>query len=374
MLILALREAGEPLAALTRPDPAPGPGQVRLRVSACGVCHTDLHVVDGDLASRRSPITPGHEIVGVVDAIGPGVTGRRIGERLGAAWVAWTCGVCRYCREGHENLCDLAEFHGWTRDGGYADKVVVDARYAFTLPSTLSDAECAPLLCAGLIGFRAWRMACTGRSVKTLGLYGFGAAAHLLAQLALWRGQQVYAFVRPGDEAGAAFARSLGCAWAGPSGQDPPVPLDAAILFAPAGELVPEALRAVRKGGAVICGGIHMSDIPTMPYERLWGERMLASVANLTRQDALDYFPLVEQAQVRPHVTLYPLQQANRALDDLRNGRFSGAAVLVPDQIRTGSELSRSDGVRADGPEATPGSRTPGHGARHESPSPRRGP
>ncbi|HYD27704.1 zinc-dependent alcohol dehydrogenase family protein [Brevundimonas sp.] len=331
---MALRDSRGLLVAETRPDPEPGPGQVRLRVSACGVCRTDLHVVDGDLAGHRPAIVPGHEIVGVVEAIGPGVSGRRIGERLGAAWLAWTCGECRYCREGRENLCDRAEFHGWTRDGGYADVVVADDRYCFSLPATLPDAECAPLLCAGLIGFRAWRMACAGRTVETLGLYGFGAAAHLLAQLAVWHGQQVYAFVRQGGDDAAALALELGCAWAGPSGQAPPAPLDAAILFAPVGELVPEALRAVRKGGAVICGGIHMSDIPAMPYEWLWGERVLASVANLTRQDALDYFPLAERAGVRPRVTLYPQDRANEALDDLRAGRFTGAAVLLPDTPR----------------------------------------
>ncbi len=329
MLTMVHREAGGPLVAERRRDPVPEPGQVRLKVSACGVCRTDLHVVDGDLPARRPTIVPGHEIVGVVDAIGPGVVGRRIGERLGAAWLAWTCGDCRFCREGRENLCDLAEFHGWTRDGGYADMVIADERYCFSLPATLSDAECAPLLCAGLIGFRAWRMACADRSVKSLGLYGFGAAAHLLAQLALWQGQKVYAFVRPGDEAAANLARELGCAWAGSSGQVPPVTLDAAIIFAPAGGLVPEALGAVRKGGAVICGGIHMSDIPALPYELLWGERVLASVANLTRQDALDYFPLAERAGVKPHVTLYPLARANDALADLRSGKFTGAAVLV---------------------------------------------
>jgi propanol-preferring alcohol dehydrogenase len=329
MLTMVHREARGPLVAERRRDPVPGPGQVRLKVSACGVCRTDLHVADGELPPRRPTIVPGHEIVGVVDAIGPGVVGRRIGERLGAAWLAWTCGDCRFCREGRENLCDLAEFHGWTRDGGYADMVIADERYCFSLPATLPDVECAPLLCAGLIGFRAWRMACAGRTLKALGLYGFGAAAHLLAQLALWQGQQVYAFVRPGDEAAAGLARDLGCAWAGPSGQAPPVALDAAIIFAPAGALVPEALGAVRKGGAVICGGIHMSDIPAMPYERLWGERVLASVANLTRQDALDYFPMAEQAGVRPHVTLYPLARANDALADLRSGKFTGAAVLV---------------------------------------------
>ena len=329
MLTMVLREAGAPLVAERRRDSVPGPGQVRLKVSACGVCRTDLHVVDGDLPARRPTIVPGHEIVGVVDAIGPGVIGRRIGERLGAAWLAWTCGDCRFCREGRENLCDRAEFHGWTRDGGYADMIVADERYCFSLPATLSDAECAPLLCAGLIGFRAWRMAGASRTVEALGLYGFGAAAHLLAQLALWQGQKVYAFVRPGDDAAITLARDLGCDWAGPSGQAPPVALDAAVIFAPAGELVPEALGAVRKGGAVICGGIHMSDIPAMPYERLWGERVLASVANITRQDALDYFPIAERAGVRPRVTLYPLARANDALDDLRSGRFAGAAVLM---------------------------------------------
>jgi propanol-preferring alcohol dehydrogenase len=330
MRAMRLRTPGGPLAAETCEAPTPGPGQVRLRVTACGVCRTDLHVRDGDLPARRASVTPGHEIVGVVDAVGAGVDPTRMGQRLGAAWLAWTCGECVYCREGRENLCDRAEFHGWTRDGGYAEAVVVDARYCFPLPEGLTDAECAPLLCAGLIGFRAWRAACAGRTVRRLGLYGFGAAAHLLAQLAKARGQEVYAFVRPGDEAAIELARDLGCVWAGSSGERPPVALDAAILFAPVGSLVPEALAAVRKGGAVICGGIHMSEIPAMAYERLWGERVLASVANLTRQDALDYLPLVEEAGIRPHVTRYPLARANDALEDLRNGRFAGAAVLIP--------------------------------------------
>ena len=330
MRTMTLRHPGGPLRPEVRTDPAPAAGQVRLRVKACGVCRTDLHVLDGELPARRPAIVPGHEIVGVVEAIGAGVTDVRVGDRLGTAWLAWTCGRCRYCREGRENLCDRAEFHGWTRDGGYADKVVVDAGYCFPLPPGLSDAECAPLLCAGLIGFRAWRAACANREVDALGLYGFGAAAHLLAQLAIWRGQRVFAFVRRGDEAAAALARELGCAWAGPSDVPPPEQLDAAILFAPVGELVPLALGAVRKGGAVICGGIHMSDIPAMPYARLWGERTLASVANLTRQDALDYLPMALEAGVRPHTAAYPLEWANEALDDLRHGRFAGAAVLVP--------------------------------------------
>ncbi|WP_374514890.1 zinc-binding alcohol dehydrogenase family protein, partial [Brevundimonas sp.] len=312
------------------PARAAGAGQGRLRVRPWGWGPRHLIVVDGDLPVRRPTIVPGHEIVGVVEAVGSGVADVRPGDRLGAAWLASTCGRCRYCREGRENLCDRAEFHGWTRDGGYADQVLVDAAYCFPLPPVLTDAECAPLLCAGLIGFRAWRAACADRQVETLGLYGFGAAAHLLAQLAIWRGQRVFAFVRPGDDGAAALARELGCVWAGPSDVPPPEPLDAAILFAPVGDLVPIALAAVRKGGAVICGGIHMSDIPAMPYELLWGERVLASVANLTRQDALDYLPLAVQAGVRPHVVEYPLARANEALEDLRHGRFAGAAVLVP--------------------------------------------
>lgn len=331
MRAMTLEATGGRLTAGKRPDPAPGPGQVRLRITACGVCRTDLHVVDGDLPVRRAGIVPGHEIVGQVDAVGPDVEGVKVGDRRGATWLAWACGDCDYCLRGRENLCERAEFHGWTRDGGYADMAIVDARYCFPLPATLSDAECAPLLCAGLIGYRAWRMACAGRTVKTLGLYGFGAAAHLLAQLAVWRGQTVHAFVRPGDQAAADLARSLGCAWAGPSDAAAPTRLDAAILFAPVGELVPAALAATRRGGIVVCAGIHMSDIPAMPYERLWGERVLASVANLTRQDAVEYLPLAEEARIRPHVSRYPLGRANDALADLRAGRFVGAAVLIPE-------------------------------------------
>lgn len=310
-------------------DPAPGPGQLRLRVRACGVCRTDLHIVDGELP-WRGPVAPGHEIVGVVDAIGPRVTGVSLGERRGAAWLGGTCGVCAACREGRENLCDAADFTGWTRDGGYADTVLARADFSFPLPAEFDDAAAAPLLCAGLIGFRAWRMACAAHPVARLGLYGFGAAAHLLAQLAVHDGQRVFAFTRDGDAGAQALARQVGCAWAGGSGEAPPEPLDAAIIFAPVGALVPVALGAVRKGGTVVCGGIHMSDIPAFPYRLLWDERRLLSVANLTRQDALDYLPRAAAAGVRPHVVRYRLADANQALDDLRAGAFAGAAVLSP--------------------------------------------
>ena len=330
MFAMSLAHPGEPLRPDHRGDPAPGPGEIRLKVCACGVCRTDLHVVDGELAEQRSPIIPGHEIVGVVTALGQDVVGVDLGDRLGVPWLGRTCGVCRYCRSGEENLCERPEFTGWTRDGGYADTVVADARYAFSIPGGYTDAEAAPLLCAGLIGFRSWRKACEGRPVERLGLYGFGAAAHLLAQLARFEGQAVYAFTRDGDEAAQGLARSLGCVWAGGSSQRPPEALDAAIIFAPVGALVPQALRAVRKGGIVVCGGIHMSDIPAMPYALLWEERRLVSVANLTRQDALDYLPRAAAAGVRAQVTTYPLASANEALSDLRRGAFTGAAVLIP--------------------------------------------
>lgn len=327
---MVLKAPRTPLVAEVCDDPEPGPGEVRLRVRACGVCRTDLHVVDGDLEMRRPSVIPGHEIVGVVDALGPGVTGVAIGERRGAPWLGGTCGVCRYCREGRENLCDDPVFTGWTRNGGYATAILVRADYSFPLPPGLADAEAAPLLCAGLIGYRAWRMACEGRPLRNLGLYGFGAAAHLLAQLAIHEGQTVFAFTRAGDTPAQSLARELGCAWAGGSDDQPPEELDAAIIFAPVGDLVPAALSVVRKGGVVVCGGIHMSDIPAFPYARLWGERRIVSVANLTRRDAQEYLPLAARAGVRPHVTTYPLEAANAALDDLRAGRFAGAAVLVP--------------------------------------------
>ena len=330
MFAMALPRPHAALEPVRRPDPTPGAGEVRLRVKACGVCRTDLHVVDDELGGGPMPIVPGHEIVGVVEAVGEGVSQDQIGRRLGAPWLGWTCGVCRYCREGRENLCDSPKFNGWTRDGGYADVVVADARYCFPIPDAYADAEAAPLLCAGLIGFRAWRMATQAGPVRTLGLYGFGAAAHLLAQLAIAQGQDVYAFTRAGDAPAQAFARALGCVWAGASEDGPPELLDAAILFAPAGELVPLALKAVRKGRTVVCGGIHMSDIPSFPYDLLWEERRLVSVANLTRQDGLDYLPLAAASGVRPHVTTYALSEANRALRDLRNGAFTGAAVLTP--------------------------------------------
>lgn len=330
MFGMVLKSPRTPLVAVACDDPQPGPGELRLRVRCCGVCRTDLHVVDGDLPARRPMVIPGHEIIGVVDALGPDVRGVALGERRGAPWLGGTCGICRYCREGQENLCDDPSFTGWTRDGGYADVVIVRADYAFPVPDGLSDVEAAPLMCAGLIGYRSWRMACEGRAVARLGLYGFGAAAHLLAQLAIHQGQAVYAFTRAGDAAAQDLARELGCAWAGGSDDLCPEALDAAIIFAPVGDLVPAALRAVRKGGAVVCGGIHMTDIPQFPYELLWGERRLVSVANLTRQDAREYLPLAAAAGVRPHVRTYPLAQANDALDDLRNGAFTGAAVLAP--------------------------------------------
>ena len=331
MFAMVLPRPHAALELVRRPNPTPGPGEVRLRVRACGVCRTDLHVIDDELGGGPMPIVPGHEIVGVVEAVGEGVPQDQVGRRLGVPWLGWTCGVCRYCREGRENLCDNPRFTGWTRDGGYADVVVADARYCFPIPDVYPDAEAAPLLCAGLIGFRAWRMAGDVASVRTLGLYGFGAAAHLLAQLAIAQGQAVYAFTRAGDTAAQVFARGLGCIWAGASEDAPPEPLDAAILFAPVGELVPLALKAVRKGGTVVCGGIHMSDIPSFPYDLLWEERRLVAVANLTRQDGLDYLPLAAASGVRPHVTTYPLSEANRALGDLRAGAFTGAAVLIPE-------------------------------------------
>lgn len=329
---MSLPANGARLVEETRADPLPGPGEIRLRIRACGVCRTDLHVVDGDLPPRRRPIIPGHEAVGVVDAVGPGVSGVGIGDRLGTTWLAQSCGRCRYCRDGEENLCDDPAFTGWTRDGGYADVMIARADFCLPIPPSLTDVEAAPLMCAGLIGFRAWRKACADRPVDHLGLYGFGAAAHLLAQLAIFEGQSVYAFTRGGDAAAQGLARRLGCVWAGDSDAAPPRPLDAAIIFAPVGGLVPLALRAVRKGGVVVCGGIHMSEIPSFPYALLWEERRLVSVANLTRRDGRDYLPRAVRAGVRPHVTSYPLAQANRALDDLRRGAFSGAAVLSPDR------------------------------------------
>jgi propanol-preferring alcohol dehydrogenase len=324
---MLLEQIGQPLQLRELPVPPPGPGEVRVRVLACGVCRTDLHVVDGELPEAPLPIIPGHEIVGRVDALGEGVTGFEPGQRVGIPWLGHTCGTCSYCQHAEENLCDAPQFTGYTRPGGYAEYVVADARFAFALGDEGDSVALAPLLCAGLIGWRSLVKAGDG---KRLGLYGFGAAAHIVMQVARWQGRDVYAFSRPGDVAAQDFARSLGAVWAGDSGQLPPVPLDAAIIYAPAGELVPAALRALRKGGRVVCAGIHMSDIPSFPYDILWQEREVVSVANLTRQDGLEFFPVAAQVGIHTETHAYPLEQANQALDDLRHGRFQGAAVLVP--------------------------------------------
>ncbi len=315
------------LVAADLPLPAPGPGQLRVRVAACGVCRTDLHVVDGELPRPKLPLVLGHEVVGRVDALGEGVTRFAIGDRVGIPWLGWTCGVCPACRSGRENLCPRARFTGYDLDGGYAEAAIADARYAFPLPPGYGDAEAAPLLCAGLIGYRAWAPV---REARRLGLYGFGAAAHVVAQLARHAGQEVFAFTRAGDDAAQAFARSLGASWAGGSTETPPEPLDAAILFAPVGALVPAALAATAPGGTVVCAGIHMSDIPSFPYALLWGERTVRSVANLTRKDGDELLALAPTAGVRTEVTPYPLARADEALADLRGGRVRGAAVLVP--------------------------------------------
>jgi propanol-preferring alcohol dehydrogenase len=327
MHAMVLNTLRTPLVWTELPDRQPGAGQIRVKVTACGVCRTDLHVVDGELPHPQVPITPGHEIVGRVDAIGPGVDGLRLGERVGIPWLGHTCGVCPYCRMHRENLCDQPSFTGYTRDGGFATATIADARFAFPLGEAGSDVSLAPLLCAGLIGWRSLGMAGDG---KRLGLYGFGAAAHIVAQVARWQERSVFAFTRPGDLGTQAFARSLGAVWAGGSDEAPPEPLDAAIIFATLGDLVPWALKAVRKGGRVVCAGIHMSDIPSFPYALLWEERQIQSVANLTRQDGLDFLRQVPAMGIVTHTTTYPLEKANRALGDLRAGRFNGGAVLIP--------------------------------------------
>jgi propanol-preferring alcohol dehydrogenase len=327
MQAMVLTRLGGNLEWTELPERHPGPGQIRIKVAACGVCRTDLHVVDGELPHPQVPIIPGHEIVGRIDELGADVRGLRIGERVGAPWLGHTCGTCPYCIGGRENLCDHPLFTGYTRDGGFATAVIVDAHYAFPLGEAGDDVSLAPLLCAGLIGWRSLGIAGDG---KRLGLYGFGAAAHILAQVARWQGRSVFAFTRPGDTATRAFARGLGATWAGGSDEMPPEPLDAAIIFATVGDLVPLALKAVRKGGRVVCAGIHMSDIPSFPYDLLWEERQLLSVANLTRQDGLDFLKLVPEIGIVTKTTRYPLIQANEALADLRAGRFEGAAVLVP--------------------------------------------
>jgi propanol-preferring alcohol dehydrogenase len=324
---MVLSRLRTPLEWIERPDLQPGPGKIRVKVLACGVCRTDLHVVDGELPDPILPIIPGHEIVGRIDAIGPGVEGLTIGERVGIPWLGHTCGTCPYCLMQRENLCDHQVFTGYTRDGGYATSTIADARFAFPLGEAGDDVSLAPLLCAGLIGWRSLVMAGDG---KKLGLYGFGAAAHIVTQVAAWQGRSVYGFTRPGDVAAQAFARSLGAVWAGGSEEMPPEPLDAAIIFATVGDLVPLALKALRKGGRVVCAGIHMSDIPAFPYSLLWEERQVLSVANLTRQDGIDFLHQVPSMRIVVSTTTYPLGKANEALADLRAGRFQGAAVLVP--------------------------------------------
>ncbi|HWA87963.1 MAG TPA: zinc-dependent alcohol dehydrogenase family protein [Opitutus sp.] len=363
MRAMVLEKPGAPLVPRDVPTPEPGPGQVRLRVRACGVCRTDLHVCDGELPNPKLPLVPGHEIVGIVDKLGEGVAQLSPGDRLGVPWLGRACGVCPWCRSGRENLCDYARFTGYHLDGGYAEVVIADAGFCFPLPGNFDDAHAAPLLCAGLIGYRAFRLATSdagrgpeppphnrphsgGQSSESpslrpagadsapatlsLGLYGFGAAAHILAQFATAQGCRVLAFTRNGDTEGQAFAKKLGAAWAGDSTAPPPEPLDAAIIFAPVGALVPAALRAVAKGGRVVCAGIHMSDIPSFPYSLLWEERHLLSVANLTRRDGREFLAALHDTPVQTTVRTYPLAEANTALDDLRRGRLEGAAVLVP--------------------------------------------
>ncbi len=327
MRCMQLDRPCEPLRLVERAIPQPASGELLITVSACGVCRTDLHVVDGDLTNAKLPVVPGHEIVGRVMAVGQGVNGFSVGERVGVPWLGATCGVCPYCRDDRENLCDAPVFTGYTRNGGFATHTVADARYCFPLGEQGDSAEIAPWLCAGLIGWRSYRMA--GES-KTLGLYGFGAAAHILAQVARWQGRRVFAFTRKSDTAAQDFARSLDAAWAGSSDELPSEPLDAAIIFAPVGALVPAALKAVRKGGRVICGGIYMSDIPSFPYSLLWEERELRSVANLTREDAREFLQIAPKVGVRSEITRYSLERANEALADLREGRLQGAAVLMP--------------------------------------------
>lgn len=327
MRAMVFEECGKPLRLVERPDPVPGPDQVLIAVTACGVCRTDLHIVDGELTEPKRPVVPGHEIVGVVLAAGGQVERFRAGDRVGVPWLGWTCGICDYCRSGRENLCDRARFTGYHLDGGYADRVLADHRYCFALPDSMDDIHAAPLLCAGLIGYRALRMAGEARN---LGIYGFGAAAHLVAQVARTRGQSVFAFTRAGDSAAQDFARDLGAVWAGASEETPPEALDAALIFAPVGALVPAALKATGRGGTVVCAGIHMSDIPSFPYELLWKERTVRSVANLTRRDGEEFFALVANHPLVVHTENRPLAEANVALDDLREGRIQGAAVLLP--------------------------------------------
>jgi propanol-preferring alcohol dehydrogenase len=322
-----LTAIGRPLEAAEMPTPTPGQRQLLIAVRACAVCRTDLHVVDGELPDPKLPLVPGHEIVGVVVGRGAGAGKFAVGDRVGVPWLGWTCGVCGYCREGRENLCDRARFTGYQIDGGYAELTLADERYCFALDPGWADAEAAPLMCAGLIGWRTLRMA---GEAERVGIYGFGAAAHIVAQVARHQGRRFFAFTRPGDRAAQDFARGLGAEWAGGSDEPPPEPLDAALIFAPVGALVPAALEATRKGGTVVCGGIHMSDIPSFQYRLLWEERVLRSVANLTRRDAEEFLALAPKAGIRTQTVVYPLDRANDALVDLRGGALQGAAVLVP--------------------------------------------
>ena len=327
MRAMVLETPGNRLREAELPEPEPGPGQLRLRVEACGVCRTDLHVLDGELAEPKLPLVLGHQIVGIVDVVGEGVS-IAPGVRVGVPWLGWTCGECRFCRSGRENLCDLARFTGYQLDGGYAEAAVADARFCFPVPAGYGPLQAAPLLCAGLIGYRALGLA---GDAERLGLYGFGAAAHVIAQVARWQGRRVFAFTREGDSEGQAFARSVGAEWAGASGELPPELLEAAIVFAPVGALVPAALRALEKGGVVVCAGIHMSDIPSFPYELLWGERVVRSVANLTRRDGEEFLGLAPRVPVQTHVERFALADANEALERLRAGTIRGAAVLTMD-------------------------------------------
>jgi len=324
-MTLTRRGAGE-LELLDMPGPSPGPHEVRIHVRACGVCRTDLHLVDDELPDVRVPVVPGHEVIGIVEKIGTDVTLLTQGQRVGVPWLGYACGACRFCERGQENLCINAEFTGYQRNGGYADGLVADERFVFPIPSSYGDAEAAPLMCAGLIGHRSYRM--TGLA-RRLGIYGFGAAAHIVAQVAVFEGREVYAFTSPGDTRAQELARALGATWAGASVEPSPVELDAAIIFAPVGALVPEALSHVSAGGTVVCAGIHMSDIPAFPYRLLWGERTVRSVANLTRRDAADFLDLASRVRIRTHVREYDLTRANEALSDLRSGRVTGAAVLI---------------------------------------------
>ena len=329
MHAMVLQKPGTSLVYRKLPVPKPGPDQILIKVRACGVCRTDLHVVDGELTDPKLPIIPGHEIVGSVVETGTNADSFRIGDRIGVPWVGYTCGECLYCRTGRENLCDQPKFTGYTLDGGYAEYAVADRRYCFSLPESYSDTAVAPLLCAGLIGYRSYRMA--GEDAERLGIYGFGGAAHIIAQIAVYQGRKVFAFTRPGDSGAQEFARRLGAVWAGDSTEIPPEPLDAAIIFAPIGSLVPAALRATIKGGTVVCGGIHMSDIPSFPYQILWEERVVRSVANLTRKDGEELLAIAPRVPVHTEVEPFPLTQANEALDRLREGKLQGAAVLIYD-------------------------------------------